>query len=207
MIEDFEARKQKLLAHYHQEYAPKEPTCRWLQSPATTYEYSRDIYKRSTDPGYDDEVILRLNKKEAAHTAAFLLLMFGWMYGTAYWQGKPMDYSGLFYFTVFLAVFCSAFYDRRPKLVLNKEGIWHKKVSEWIGWHQVILMVKKTETSDDHHIHKLLIHVYIKAYDEFMIVELPLNGLDLPPDNIICIAEQFWQTSLKKSLTDQPAFE
>ncbi|MCX6318672.1 MAG: hypothetical protein NTW29_15430 [Bacteroidetes bacterium] len=208
MKDDFEVRKQKLLAHYQQEYAPKEPTCRWLQSPATTYEYSRDIYERDTDPAYEtEEITLRLNKKEAAHSAAFLLLLFSWMYGTAYVKGKPVDLGGIFFFLVILVIFCRAFYDRRPRIIMDKAGIWSMKIGEWIGWHQVILMVKKTNTLDDHPIDTLVIHLYVKNYDEFMIVEIPLNELDLPPDRIICIAEQFRQADLKKSFTQQVSFE
>lgn len=192
MIESIEERKRKIAEYYENEYAPK-PKIGWWSKEKSRYESTREIYERKGGPQhYETETIIRNDKKGAAISAALFLLASVpvWINEEARWRADGL-LCNLFIYTVICMSVISCF-DRRPKIILNKYGIYTLKWNGYIHWKNIAAIYIKEDDSGDTSGFYLVVHYYYTETDKFLATEYGLGGLEKPPDDIACFIHRFW---------------
>jgi hypothetical protein len=88
--------------------------------------------------------------------------------------------------------------DRKPKIILNKEGFWIHKMNEQIPWNHLAASYILKDHSGDDAKYSLVAHYYEKQIDDFVRVEYDLEGLEMDIEDISFHIEKFKEQNNKK---------
>jgi hypothetical protein len=191
MNENLEERKQQIANYYEEEYREK-PRKWWWGKSENKYESTRVIYERNHYPVfYEEEIMIRNNKKGAAFTVAFLFFMGMpiWANSTT-WKNEGGQISMVAY-GAFLVWSLYNLCDRRPKIILAKDGFQTAKLNTSLCWKDIIAAYIKEDDTGESSSFSLLVHYYDRSIDEFCTTEYLVDSLEAKYETIACMVEYF----------------
>lgn len=190
MNESIEERKKQIAEYYENEYAPQPPKW-WWAKPEKKYEHVRDVYERKGGPLHNaTETIIKNDKNGAAVTAAlFLLASIPIWINPVTWKRADGLLSLLFLYAVVILLL-KTYFDRRPKIILDTQGICTHCWEGRISWENIAAVYIREDSDGDSSDHYLLVHYYNAETDEFLTAEYGLGGLEESPDDIACFVQQ-----------------
>jgi hypothetical protein len=191
MIETLEERKANLLEYLTEEYKPKKPQ-RWWQSETLVYKTTREF---GSPPGTalreTNEIIIRNDLVGAAIFAAFSFIIYIVMIFV--WIENGINWFSLIIITLFLCISLFTLFDRRPKIIINSNGIWVHSWPLTITWKNVVATYVEEDRSSDSNSYKLIVHFYDEYKDNFYQLPASLEGLDIGKEAIAGLVE-YWKT-------------
>lgn len=185
MIKILEERKRDLLETLKEEYSEKPR--RWWQNKQpehkTTWEYSeRSDHFRPVS----DETVIRYDIKGALRGSALFFIIVAIMF--FYQNNFDIKIEDLV-FPILIMLILNAVpilkeRKRKPKMILNREGIWLSIIEDWIAWENLIACYVKKDDSGESTTYSLIFHYYLPAYDTFATSEFEINNLDMKLEDI-----------------------
>jgi len=195
MNREFEERKRKLLEYLKEEYK-EEPPQRWWHSKKPEYKTTWDFANINEDYRREDyNVIIRNDKKGAASSAAFLFLLFAWMFYP--WNFKNVNPLSVMFMMVILIFHLRQAFDRRPKVILDANGLWTHKWSVQIPWHLIVATYIKEDNTGEDKYFELIVHFYDAWEDEFCEASYKPTGLEVSNQALAYYIE-YWKMEIRK---------
>ncbi|MFT3682327.1 MAG: hypothetical protein QM791_18880 [Ferruginibacter sp.] len=177
MNESLEKRKRELAEHLIKEYN-KKPKWWW---PGKTPDYQTTWEAGNRNREYrsiTDERIVRYDLKGALTGSALFLFIVSCMEFFTSKQVYMSLYMGVIVGLAMLITVCKEI-KRKPKIILNQDGIWLHILDQTIPWKNIAAsFIKKTEDGDSTAYH-LVLHYYLEKYDTFAVTEYKLDCLDI----------------------------
>jgi hypothetical protein len=196
MIKTLEERKQQLVDWCQNEYADK-PTSWWKSKKikySSTLEYSPPINNFEQN---EKVVVVNLGYKE---NAIYCIIYFGLsifvIYGGVTENSDVMLLSfGALTLIASLYHFIKIF-DKKPRIIVDFDGIWTNKKVERISWQNVITTYIKIEDRAEDIVQYLVIHYYEYLNDAFKMIEFRLENLNMDIDEICFHIEKFKEKNI-----------
>ena len=197
MNERLEERKRKLLEYLKEEYK-EEPPKSWWHTKKPVYRTTWDFGNTQDDYRRDDyNVTIRKNKNEAAFLVAFLFLSFAWMFYP--WDFKEVDSVSVFFMIVLFIISILNALDRRPKVIIDSNGLWTHKWSVLIPWNLIVATYIKEEDAGEDKNYQLIVHFYDAWQDLFCEANFTLGGLEISNEALAYYIE-YWKIKTQKVL-------
>lgn len=175
MDDAFENRKIELV-RFIKELHKVKPTG-WFEGKAD-YTSTRDVGSEVDDTLLEkEEIIVRRNTKKCIIISSFLLVFLLALLNEYF---KPGDKFLIYLIIPFTLIFFYTFilsFDRNPKIILNKKGIWLNTTDCYYEWHLIGATYIKDEDRVENTIRSLLIYYYDPAEDDFIKVEYKFSDL------------------------------
>jgi hypothetical protein len=191
MAKNLEERKQEVANWCEIEYADK---------PLKKWHYREIEYKTTLETATFFKTNIQTSDsfsiKQNFHLQLFTIIIVCLFAAYAYWLTsksdtlKPMIIFGLFILVVLVLLIIKIF-DRKPKIILNKEGFWVHKMNEQIPWNYLAASYILKDHSGDDAKYSLVLHYYQKEIDDFVRVEYDLDGLEMDMEDISFHIEKF----------------
>jgi hypothetical protein len=184
MTKTLEERKQEVADWCKKEYADK-PTPWWKSNKikyTSTLEYSPSINHFEQ---IVEIIIVKLSYKE---NTILSIIFFGLSIFVIN-GGITENYSIMLLSFGALTVYASLHYfvkifDKKPRILLNIDGIWANKKAERIAWQNVIATYIRIEDRGEETAYYLVIHYYEYLNDTFKAIEFKLENLNMNIDEI-----------------------
>jgi hypothetical protein len=190
-MKTFQERKQEVIDWCEIEYADK---------PLKKWDYRERKYKSTLETATQfntlTQKISSLIIKRDFNMQLFVIIIMCLFAGYAFWLTsknnsiKPMIIFGSF-FLVILVLLIIKIFDRKPKIILNKEGFWIHKMDEQIPWKYLAASYILKEYSGEDSKYSLVVHYYEKHIDDFVRAEYDLDGLKMDKEEICFHIEKF----------------
>lgn len=195
MNREFEERKRKLLEYLKEEYK-EDPPKSWWQQKKPVYKTTWDFSNTQEDYQRDDyKVIIRNDKKGAASLVAFLFLMLICTWQP--WKNEWPDLSAVFFMIVVLVFAILPFIDRRPKVIMDENGLWTHKWNVPIPWNLIVATYIKIDDNGEDTTYEIIIHFYDEWEDLFCEASFKTFRLDVSNEAIAYYIEYWKRTSQK----------
>jgi hypothetical protein len=185
-------RKQQLVAECLERYSPK--TRKWWQGRADNiYMSTWDIYKEKNYPQvFVDEISIGKSRPEAFLTL-FICLLMAVLFIVLSFESGNIYFQLAAFIAAAALVFISVrnLLDRKPKIILNKDGLWTAKWRFTIPWRDIVVSCIREDSRSEHTGNHLRIHFYDPYEDVFKMVETEVDGMEKEPSTIACFVQQF----------------
>jgi hypothetical protein len=196
MVKTLEERKKELVSWCKEAYADKPlKKCHYREIEYKTTLETATYFK--TNQQILDSFSIKLN----FHMQLFVIIILCFFAGYGYWltsksdSFKPMIIFGLFFLAALVLLIIKIF-DRKPKIILNKEGFWIHKMDEQIPWEYLAASYILKDHSGDDAKYSLVVHYYQKQIDDFVRVEYDLEGLEMGMEDISFHIEKFKEKNI-----------
>lgn len=184
-------RKQQLVQQCLEEYQPK-PRKWWQSQPDDIYKSTWDIYKEKNYPRvFADVIEIRSDFGSRIFAIIFLLIVFVFL---LLMDGREKNIVGTIMavlVAVALIFTIKSAADRKPKIVISKEGLWTAKWGLTIPWEDIVVSCIRENTSGESSSYYLRIHFYDPFEDIFRMKEYNMGDLEKEPETIACFVHQF----------------
>ena len=189
----FEERKRRYIESVKEEHKSSERN--WWQYPAPSY-YLMDEYAKQFPHAIDLSVpaVFKPHKKQwligasVAIVGCMLLFIVGEQ-RFGFWQA-------LFLAAILLFVLPSLL-DNRPRIIVNREGIWlHKDIH--VLWSNIVAMYIK-ETHQEKPVYSFIVLYYKQAEDDFVKIEIELDD-PVSPGLLASAIEQFRESGNQETI-------
>jgi hypothetical protein len=191
MIKTLQERKQEIIDWCTIEYADKQSP--WWKSNkikyTSTLEYSPPLnnFEQTLQV-----IVVKLSYKE---NTILSIIFFGLSIFVIN-GGITENYSIMLLSFGVLTVYASLHYfvkifDKKPRILLNIDGIWTNKKAERIAWQNIIATYIKIEDKGEDTAYYLVIHYYEYLNDSFRIIEYKLENLNMNIEEICFHIEKF----------------
>jgi hypothetical protein len=186
MNENLRQRKAKHAEYLNVEY--QEKPRKWWQKKDPVVRKTSEVANAGNNfqlPSH--EKIVRYNLKGALSSGALFFIFFCWFAIKPVIENNEWDGNVWFNCLLMLAM---VFYpivkalNRKPRIIINPEGIWLAKISELVSWEHIVETYIKVDDSGESTSYVLLIHYYDQHADSFTKIEQDLCGLDINKEEI-----------------------
>lgn len=176
MDDAFEKRKTELVRLINELY--KEKPAGWFKEKGDVYTSTWDVGNEVDDiPPEKEEIIVRRSKKAYIIISTALLVF---ILTLLYEYFNSPDAFGILIIAPFACLFVYTFvlsYDRKPKIVINKKGIWLKETDCYFEWHIIGATYIKDEDKGEDTVRSLVIYYYEPAEHDFIKAEYKFPSL------------------------------
>lgn len=185
-------RKQQLVADCLEKYSPGKRKW-WQGRPDDLYKSTWDIYKEKNYPQvFVDEILIRKSRPEAILTLFICLVMAVLFIVLSFESGNIYFQLAAFIAAAVLVFICVRnLLDRKPKIILNKDGLFTTRWQFTIPWRDIVVSCIRENSRGEHTDNHLRIHFYDPYEDVFKMVETGVDGMEKEPSTIACFVHQF----------------
>lgn len=190
MSENFERRRSDLVAMLEERYANKRG--RWWPEGRFAYTRTMDLAEKCKNFDNDAaEVTIRPRLIFVFLLIAFFLT--GILVQVLPIPGfKNANFSPLFLmiFGIGLIYFVARAFNRKPRMIVNTNGIWTNKLDKLIPWEDIVATFIH-RASDDGDFCYLLVHYFEPEKDQFKETEYRIDDLDITNEELSFYIEKF----------------
>jgi hypothetical protein len=186
MNENIEKRKRELVNYLNDEYSPRPQ--KWWQIRQPEYENTSEVARRSRDyrPTQEDTVI-KYDLKGALKGSALFLCVSAGMFTIFEADEKKFDAGVLFWMmliTIIITVPVLKELKGRPKIIMNREGLWLHILEAPVPWKNIAATYIKNVDQGESTAHFLVIHYYLEQYDSFAVTAYKLENLTVKKEDL-----------------------
>lgn len=185
MIKTLDERKRDLLEVLKEEYS--EQPRRWWQGKQPEYKTTWEYSERSDHfQPVSEETIIRYDLKGALRNSALFFILIVLM---ILFQNKLQIDIGDLFFPVFAILLVYGVpivreRERKPKIILNEDGLWLSSIEQWILWENLVVSYIKKDDDGESTSYELIFHYYLEAYDTFATSAYSISMLDMKLEDI-----------------------
>ena len=189
MSENLEKRKSDLLVDLENRYAGKRG--RWWPENLFAYTMTADLAEECKKIDNEVvEVIIRPKLAILLSVSAFFLT--GILIQVLPIPGFPKANFGPIFLTIFVigfVYFVARGISRKPRIIVNTNGLWTDKLNELILWKNIVAtFIHRTGDGDFCY---LLVHYYIPETNQFQETEYRIDELDIKNNELAFYIEKF----------------
>lgn len=190
-----EERKLQLLRYIEREYF-KQPERPCWQAKNPVYKPTRDYVRWWSGKMIDtEEFIIRYSITTAVlNTAVFFLSFMAITFLQLYEGASWSDISPIYWiiFSLLIGMNCITIADRKPKIIMNAEGLWLHDKNVYIYWKYWVASFIKKYNDGENTYDSLVIHHYDPLHNEFTETEYKLNDdLEVSNEELAYYIEQW----------------
>lgn len=192
MNETLEKKQIELLRTLKERFRERPRSC-W-QSETKKYKTTWEVGNTYDDyPEPSEETIIRYNLKAAIFTIAALLLYMVVLLTAAQNEGIAFNYIMSFILGVVVVTELKRVLDRTPKIIINSQSIWFKKIDLEVEWKDLMASYIEEDHSGDSVTSSLILFHYDQYENAIIETTIKLNESLEMNDVQLCYYIEYWK--------------